>query len=231
MKLESLAMWDEKALPTESGKAELGYLGYIRGSFDSETDEVKLSFTDIRLDDNDRYEIEEVVRFLEKEEAYYLLGGLECMKTFCTDRMSDHIPYSFDRECHAFRVMTSENVWYIACTPWNERRRFTVYGYKRMPLMMALAKSRGLPESCYGVLKFTGERVYIRFGSRELERFPQYGSNAEANRAFANEKNKELKLTTAQVAAMENGAIYGWDTPAARPDNYDKDGLFCPRTE
>lgn len=29
MKLESLAMWDEKALPTESGKAELGYLGYI----------------------------------------------------------------------------------------------------------------------------------------------------------------------------------------------------------
>lgn len=46
----------------------------------------------------------------EKEEAYFLLGGLECMKTFCTDRMSDHIPYSFDRECHAFRVMTSENV-------------------------------------------------------------------------------------------------------------------------
>lgn len=231
MKLESLAMWDEKALPTESGKAELGYLGYIRGSFDSETDEVKLSFTDIRLDDNDRYEIEEVVRFLEKEEAYFLLSSLECMKTFCADRMSDHIPYSFDRECHAFRVMTSENVWYIACTPWNERRRFTIYGYKRLPLMTALAKSRGLPESCYGVLKFTGERVFIRFGSRELERFPQYGSNAEANRAFANEKNKELKLTTAQVAAMENGAIYGWDTPAARPDNYDKDGLFCPKTE
>ena len=116
------------------------------------------------------------------------------MKTFCTDRMSDHIPYSFDRECHAFRVMTNENVWYIACTPWNERRRFTIYGYKRMPLMTALAKSRGLPESCYGVLKFTGERVYIRFGSRELERFPQYGSNAEVNRAFANEKNKELNL-------------------------------------
>ena len=75
------------------------------------------------------------------------------------------------------------------------------------------------------------ERVFIRFGSRELERFPQYGSNAEANRAFANEKNKELKLTSAQVAAMENGAIYGWDTPAARPENYDKDGLFCPKTE
>ena len=30
---------------------------------------------------------------------------------------------------------------------------------------------------------------------------------------------------------MENGAIYGWDTPAARPENYDKDGLFCPKTE
>ena len=231
MKLESLALWDEKALPTESGKAELDFMGYVRGRFDDESGKAVISLSDIHLTQMDEFELYEVIRFLEKEEAYFLLGGLECMKTFCTDRMSDHIPYSFDRECHAFRVMTSENVWYIACTPWNERRRFTIYGYKRLPLMMALAKSRGLPESCYGVLKFTGERVFIRFGSRELERFPQYGSNAEANRAFANEKNKELKLTSAQVAAMENGAIYGWDTPAARPENYDKDGLFCPKTE
>ena len=78
---------------------------------------------------------------------------------------------------------------------------------------------------------YTGELPLVQAFAVENGKFIFAGSNAEANKAFANEKNKELKLTTAQVAAMENGAIYGWDTPAARPENYDKDGLFCPKTE
>lgn len=33
-------------------------------------------------------------------------------------------------------------------------------------------------------------------------------------------------MTKAQQAAMEGGVIYGWDTPAADPRNYDESGYF-----
>lgn len=46
------------------------------------------------------------------------------------------------------------------------------------------------------------------------------------NRRFADEQNQALNLSAEQVSAMENGVIYGWDTPAADPGNYDENGHF-----
>ena len=92
--------------------------------------------------------------------------------------------------------------------------------------MSALAAEKDLPEYCYGVLKFTGERILIYYGMSEFEVFPQYGGNMAENRDYADEKNAELNLSVEQVAAMENGAIYGWNTPMADPHNYDENGHF-----
>ena len=123
------------------------------------------------------------------------------------------------------RVLTKRNAWYIALTPWNERRQYEIYGYERNRLMSDLAAERGLPERCYGVFKFTGECILLRFGG-EIERCPQYGLNADKNKIFAAEQNKLYGITPYQLAAMQEGAIYGWDTPAAEPGNYDADGYF-----
>jgi hypothetical protein len=92
--------------------------------------------------------------------------------------------------------------------------------------MSSLAKAKGLPEYCHGVLKYTGERILIRFGADIYVSFPQYGSNTAENREYANEQNSALGLTVEQVAAMENGVIYGWDTPMSNPVNYDESGHF-----
>lgn len=105
-------------------------------------------------------------------------------------------------------------------------RPFAIYAYDRTKLMTALAKEFGLPEVCYGVTPYSGERMRIRYGDNSFESFPQYGQNREGNKQYAAEQNKTLKVTKAQQAAMEGGVIYGWDTPAADPRNYDENGYF-----
>ena len=59
-----------------------------------------------------------------------------------------------------------------------------------------------------------------------LAAIPALGGNAVDNRDYANEQNEALHLTVQQVSAMENGVIYGWDTPVANPKYYDENGHF-----
>ena len=39
-------------------------------------------------------------------------------------------------------------------------------------------------------------------------------------------QNGMCGITRAQVSAMQNGAIYGWDTPLADPKRYDENGYL-----
>lgn len=227
MKLESLALWDEKSLFTEQGEAEKGFIGWLKGSFDED----RLILSDMVMSgDNNlpmiRYELESLGIFLTNEDAEYMLRSVPDLNGFCRDKLHDHIPYSFNRECWGFRVLTEDYAWYISLTPWNPARVVTIYCYDRKVLMSSLAKAKGLPEYCHGVLKYTGERILIRFGADIYDSFPQYGSNTVENREYANEQNSSLGLTVEQVAAMENGVIYGWDTPMSNPVNYDGSGHF-----
>lgn len=223
--LESLAMWVEKDLLTEQGRKDYGFLGYVRCTFESEK-VIRDNSAWQQTDPMASFELDELVYTLATAENGFILHSVQDMFNYCRPRLHDHIPYSFNRECWGFRILTDGYVWYIACTPWNERCHFTVYCYVREKLFGALAKDRGLPENCYGVLRYTGERILIRFGDSGFESFPQFGGNASENRRFASEQNKEKKLTTEQVAAMEQGVIFGWDSPYANVSNYDKDGHF-----
>ena len=226
MKLERLALWEEKYLFTEQGEVGKGFIGWLRGNFDEDT----LVLSDMEMtkeyDHVIRYELESLCIFLASESAGYMLRSLSDLNAYCRDKVRDHVPYSFNRECWGFRVLTEEYAWYIALTPWNPVRHVTLYGYDRKALMSAMAEVKGLPEHCYGVLKYTGERILIRFGGDMYEIFPQYGGNLVENRAYANEQNAVLNLSVEQVAAMENGVIFGWDTPVANPKNYDENGHF-----
>lgn len=229
MRLERTAMWCEQSLFSEQSDSKNGYIGYAKGIFTDS--EISMDATMLKLGSEAQYEYGTLLCFLRSAEGHCLLKDEPAMQAYCRDRLQSHIPYAFRRECWGFRVLTDSLVFYIACTPWNEKKQVSVYVYHRDVLMTVLAKSRDLPENCYGVLPYTGERIRIRFGAVGYESFPQYGGDAAANNAFAEEANKPQKVTKAQRAAMENGVIYGWDTPAADPHNYDKDGYYMPPEE
>ena len=67
MKLERLALWDEKYLFTEQGETEKGFIGWLKGNFNED----RLVLSDmVMTGDNDymiRYELESLCIFLASE--------------------------------------------------------------------------------------------------------------------------------------------------------------------
>ncbi len=227
MKIEKTATFDETKLFHEYPVGRYGYAGYICGYFrDGST---KYNITGIELTPEIKEELERVLVFLMTESGHYLIKNKAAMEAFCRESVQCHIPYSYNRECFGFRILSEKYVFYIACTPWNENRAFNLFVYRKDELFSSLAKERGLPPYCYGITPYSGVRILIRYGEKTAEEYPQFGSRRDENQAFADEKNRGLNVTKEQEAAMVGGVTYGWDTPAAGPGNYDADGCFVPR--
>ena len=226
MKFERLALWAERELFTEQGEKSKGFLGWLKGCFSEESLVLSDMLSAEDPEGKIHRELELLTVFLTGESAEYMLRTLSELNAFCRDRVHDHIPYSFHRECWGFRVLTEDRAWYIALTPWNSARHVSIYVYDRKILMTFLAAQKGLPESCWGVLPYTGERIFIRYGADLYENFPQYGGSMVENHAYAHNRNEVAELSVQQVAAMENGVIFGWDTPMAVPSHYDENGHF-----
>ncbi|MGH7260155.1 MAG: hypothetical protein ACREI9_05670 [Nitrospiraceae bacterium] len=89
-------------------------------------------------------------------------------------------------------------------------------------VMKVLAK---LPEVVYTTNRVTGKLIAIRRGV--VGYYPVELSREVGGGLRVSATPDELNLpwvTKAQIAAMESGSIFGWEIPAADPDNYDADG-------
>ena len=85
-----------------------------------------------------------------------------------------------------------------------------------------------LPEKCFSLLESTGEIIVITKGEKGYSPtgiYPQDASPKEDVAAL----NASNGVTKAQEAAMVAGSMFGWDTPAADPRNYDENGLSCKK--
>ena len=86
---------------------------------------------------------------------------------------------------------------------------------------------KSLPEKCYSILETTGEMIVITKGEAG---YIQAGEN-EKNipcREAVDEANRTMGVTKQQEAAMVAGSMFGWDTPAADPKNYNEYGVPIP---
>lgn len=80
-----------------------------------------------------------------------------------------------------------------------------------------------LPPKCFSTMPSSGELI-------EIDRYQKGYSpkttpfTPEDSRAFADRWNKSHGVSKAQEAAMVAGSMFGWNTPAAQPKNYDENG-------
>ena len=82
-----------------------------------------------------------------------------------------------------------------------------------------------LPVQCFSVLPSSGELILLTRGEKGYTPCPEFSAaDAGENRRFAEDNNGKNSVTKAQEAAMLAGSMFGWQTPAADPRNYDEQG-------
>lgn len=81
-----------------------------------------------------------------------------------------------------------------------------------------------LPEICYTVTP-TGVFAMLRRGVRGYYPVATETTGTSDLRKLADKLNRQFNISKAQEEAMLNGSIFGWDTPAADPNNYDSNGI------
>ena len=84
---------------------------------------------------------------------------------------------------------------------------------------------QSLPEKCFSTLEATGEIIVITKGEKGYTPTGQYPQDGASPKEAAAVLNDTAGVTRAQEAAMVAGSMFGWDTPAADPKNYDAKGV------
>lgn len=91
-------------------------------------------------------------------------------------------------------------------------------------MFKSIENRQELPEFCYTVTP-TGVFAMLRRGENGYYAVNADGADALSLRALADKLNRQFEITKAQESAMLNGAMSGWDTPAADPNSYDNNGV------
>ena len=81
-----------------------------------------------------------------------------------------------------------------------------------------------LPEACFSILPSSGQLIIIQCGERGYYPSEWDTGKREENREIASSHNARRGITDVQEAAMLAGSMFGWQTPAADPKNYDEQG-------
>ena len=81
-----------------------------------------------------------------------------------------------------------------------------------------------LPDKCYNVLPSGDEIIIVKKGESGYYHTDKYGHDRAEAQAIVDECNESGGVTKAQAVAMLAGSMFGWDTPAADPKNYDEQG-------
>ena len=82
-----------------------------------------------------------------------------------------------------------------------------------------------LPVQCFSTLPSSGELILLTRGEKGYSPCYDFSTpDAQQNREFADDRNVKNGVTKAQEAAMLAGSMFGWQTPAADPQNYDEQG-------
>lgn len=83
-----------------------------------------------------------------------------------------------------------------------------------------------LPEQCYEYIEFFNKIGIINKGKYGFVDSKAGVSDPSENKRIVNELNDKLGVTLSQRAAMSSGALFGWETPLANPQNYNEKGEY-----
>ncbi len=165
-------------------------------------------------------ENENVIRFIDSSNTtlFYVPDGSNIVLTD-SDGEKTALPCKFIDEYH---TQIGGSVYHIRQFAEMMERIGTAYTPEK-PIL--------LPAYCYGILPETGDLILIQQGEKGYQKC--YGSTPypEQNRKTAERENRQTGVTPQQAAAMLGGALFGWDSPESKTENYDLRGKFVGNQE
>ena len=145
------------------------------------------------------------------KEKFRIADGDSIRMTFPSGETQDK-PCRFVDETH---LEVGNNLYHICEFAELAQRN----GVRLIPLRQSL------PEKCFSALESTGEIISITRGENGYTPTGQYPQDGVSPKETAAALNEAAGITRAQEAAMVAGSMFGWDTPAADPKNYDAKGV------
>lgn len=82
-----------------------------------------------------------------------------------------------------------------------------------------------LPERCYTFVESENTIAIIKKGCEGYYPTALGTNDTEKNKALVKLMNAQNNILPNQAEAMKAGSMFGWETPAADPKNYDKNGI------
>ena len=154
------------------------------------------------------------IRFIDSgyNELFRLPDGEQITITLSTDEKLDRACRFVD-ETH---LEVGRNLYHICEFAERMERNGSTYAPKETPL----------PPKCFTVMPSSGDIIEVtRYEKAYRPIRKREAFETEAGRdLFVETANKKWGVTKAQEAAMLAGSLFGWDTPAAKPKNYDENG-------
>lgn len=153
------------------------------------------------------------IRFISSDykELFRLPDGEQITITNAEGAKSDFVCRYID-EAH---LEVGNNLYHICEFAEMMERNGNTYAPKNTPL----------PQRCFSVLPSTGELILLKRYEKGYTPCYDFSANSrEENQEFANDRNIKMGVTKAQEQAMVAGSMFGWNTPAAQPKNYDENG-------
>jgi hypothetical protein len=202
-----------------------GAIGHLRADFGKSGNEFYSTWFDIQPHLKSpafRMEFDAVINAL-RETAFASRTELErfCCKQDVHPLKGDgvNIPRAL-----GFKVQTEGYTHYFRLLPGMGDYDIRCYSYDNRYLLPELAGQHELPYDCLSIMPSSGTIVYIIVGEMGYRPFDKFGNDPAPNRQKVDEWNQKHGITRAQEEAMLGGSMFGWNTPAAKPWNYEQDG-------
>ena len=210
----------------EGEKAERhGAIGYMRLDFGKGGKEFWTTWFDSQKHLKTpafKAEFDSVINFLRSGMEYPIFSNRRELRIFYLG----HSDWQVIDRVVGFKIQTADYTYFARCRPSTDDYDVYVFAYDNRLLLPELAGKHELPEKCYSIKPHSGELVSIYRGENGYIPCDISKPTPEENRLFADTSNKIFGNTRAQEEAMLAGCMFGWNTTAAKPWNYDQNGNF-----
>lgn len=198
-----------------------GAIGYLRADFGRSGKEFYTTWFDSQphLKSHDfKYRFDEVINSLRDDGQLPPFASRNNHLAFCDEHPA----------MTCFKIATLDYSFYFRLNPNKGTYDIYCFAYDNRYLLPKRAGDHALPPYCFAMLPSSGEMIRIQRGEAGCFLCNTKGMPPATVRVKVDNENQLRHISRAQEAAMLTGCLYGWDSAAAKPWNYDAGGNPLP---